>query len=45
MTVFVGTDTARTRRSLEVGGKTYAYYSIAAAEAAGSAISAGCRRR
>ena len=35
MTVFVGTDTARTRRSLEVGGKSYAYYSIAAAEAAG----------
>ena len=35
MTVFVGSDTARTRRSLEVGGKTYAYYSIAAAEAAG----------
>ncbi len=35
MTVFVGTDTAGTRRSLEVGGKTYAYYSIAAAEKAG----------
>jgi aconitate hydratase len=35
MTVFVGTDTAKTRRSLEVGGKRYAYYSIAAAEAAG----------
>ena len=35
MTVFVGTDTARTRRSLEVGGRSYAYYSIAAAEAAG----------
>ena len=35
MTVFVGTDTAKTRRSLEVGGKSYAYYSIAAAEAAG----------
>ena len=35
MTVFVGTDTARTRRELEVGGTRYAYYSIAAAEAAG----------
>jgi aconitate hydratase len=35
MTVFVGNDSAGTRRSLEVGGKTYAYYSIAAAEAAG----------
>ncbi|PZQ50391.1 MAG: aconitate hydratase AcnA [Rhodovulum sulfidophilum] len=35
MTVFVGTDTARTRRGLTVGNKTYAYYSIAAAEAAG----------
>ncbi|WP_299134753.1 aconitate hydratase AcnA [uncultured Amaricoccus sp.] len=35
MTVFVGTDTAKTRRSLKVGEKTYAYYSIAAAEAAG----------
>ena len=35
MTVFVGTDSAKTRRSLAVGGKTYAYYSIAAAEAAG----------
>jgi aconitate hydratase len=35
MTVFVGTDTAKTRRSLKVGDKTYAYYSIAAAEAAG----------
>ena len=35
MTVFVGTDTAKTRRSLEVGGRSYAYYSIAAAEAAG----------
>ncbi len=34
MTVFVGTDTAKTRRELTVGGKTYAYYSIAAAEAA-----------
>ena len=35
MTVFVGTDTARTRRSLTVGDASYAYYSIAAAEAAG----------
>ena len=35
MTVFVGTDTAGTRRSLEVGGRSYAFYSIAAAEAAG----------
>ena len=34
MTVFVGTDTAKTRRSLKVGEKSYAYYSIAAAEAA-----------
>jgi len=35
MTVFVGTDSAKTRRSLTVAGKDYAYYSIAAAEAAG----------
>ena len=35
MTVFVGSDTARTRRTLEVGGRSYAYYSIEAAEAAG----------
>ncbi|MFT3972414.1 MAG: aconitate hydratase AcnA [Amaricoccus sp.] len=35
MTVFVGTDTAKTRRTLKVGGKAYAYYSIPAAEAAG----------
>ena len=35
MTVFVGLDSARTRRNLEVGGKTFAYYSLAAAEAAG----------
>ncbi|TPE53845.1 aconitate hydratase AcnA [Amaricoccus solimangrovi] len=35
MTVYVGTDTAKTRRGLKVGDKTYAYYSIAAAEAAG----------
>ena len=35
MTVFVGTDSAKTRRSLTVAGKEYAYYSIAAAEEAG----------
>ena len=35
MTVFVGTDTAKTRRTLQVGGQTYSYYSIPAAEAAG----------
>jgi len=35
MTVFVGSDTARTRRTLDVGGRSYAYYSIEAAEAAG----------
>ena len=35
MTVLVGTDSAKTRRSLTVAGKEYAYYSIAAAEEAG----------
>jgi hypothetical protein len=35
MTITVGSDTAKTRRSLKVGGTEYAYYSIAAAEAAG----------
>ncbi len=35
MTVYVGTDTAKTRRTLEVQGKSYGYYSISAAEAAG----------
>ncbi|MCX7645622.1 MAG: aconitate hydratase AcnA [Rhodobacteraceae bacterium] len=35
MTVTVGHDSAMTRRSLEAGGRRYAYYSIAAAEAAG----------
>ncbi|MBB5220752.1 aconitate hydratase [Amaricoccus macauensis] len=35
MTVFVGTDTAKTRRTLQVGDKAYAYYSIPAAQAAG----------
>ena len=35
MTVFTGTDTAKTRRELKVGDATDAYYSIAAAEEAG----------
>lgn len=35
MPITVGTDTAKTRRELTVGGKSYAYYSIAAAEEAG----------
>ena len=35
MPITVGTDQARTRRDLKVGGKSYAYYSIDAAEAAG----------
>ena len=35
MTITVGTDSAKTRRELSVGGSTYAYYSIEAAEAAG----------
>ena len=35
MTVIVGKDTAKTRKSLSVGGKTLAYYSIPAAQAAG----------
>ena len=35
MTIQVGTDTAKTRRSLSVDGSEYAYYSIAAAEEAG----------
>jgi len=35
MTVTVGHDSTRTRKTLEVGGKSYAYYSIPAAEAAG----------
>ena len=35
MTVFTGTDSAKTRRDLTVGGTTYAYYSIPAAQAAG----------
>ncbi|NDR56150.1 aconitate hydratase AcnA [Aliiruegeria sabulilitoris] len=35
MPIKVGTDTARTRKDLTVGGKTYSFYSIPAAEAAG----------
>ncbi len=35
MTITVGTDAAKARRELTVGGKTYAYYSIAAASEAG----------
>ncbi|WP_199258463.1 aconitate hydratase AcnA [Paracoccus binzhouensis] len=35
MPIETGTDTARTRRQLEVGGSTYAYYSIDAATEAG----------
>jgi len=35
MPVTVGHDTAKTRRTLRVGDRSYAYYSIAAAEAAG----------
>jgi len=35
MTVTVGKDTAKTRKTLKVGDQSVAYYSIAAAEAAG----------
>ena len=35
MTVQVGTDTAKTRRSISAGGQTVSYYSIAAATEAG----------
>jgi aconitate hydratase len=35
MTITVGSDTSKTRRTLSAGGKTVAYYSIPAAEAAG----------
>jgi len=35
MTVVVGKDTAKTRRTLSAGGASFAYYSIPAAEAAG----------
>ncbi|MBN9888033.1 aconitate hydratase AcnA [Salipiger abyssi] len=35
MPITVGQDTSKTRKTLEVNGKTYAYYSIPAAEEAG----------
>jgi aconitate hydratase len=35
MSIVVGQDTAKTRRTLSAGGKTFAYYSIKAAEDAG----------
>ena len=35
MPIQVGQDSAKTRRNLEVGDRTYAYYSLAAAEEAG----------
>ncbi|RVV98641.1 aconitate hydratase AcnA [Mesobaculum littorinae] len=35
MPIEVGQDSSKTRKSLEAGGKSYAYYSIEAAEAAG----------
>ncbi len=35
MPITVGKDTAKTRKDLTVGGKTYSYYSIPAAQAAG----------
>jgi len=35
MPITVGQDTSKTRRKLSAGGKTYAYYSIPAAEEAG----------
>ena len=35
MPITVGTDRAKTRRTLNVGGKSYAYYAIKAAEEAG----------
>ncbi|WP_323630091.1 hypothetical protein, partial [Escherichia coli] len=35
MPIETGTDTARTRRQLEVGGSSFAYYSIDAASEAG----------
>ena len=35
MTITVGRDTAKTRRSLNAGGSSVAYYSIPAAQAAG----------
>jgi aconitate hydratase len=45
MPITVGHDTAKTRKTLKVGDKSYAYYSIAAAEEAGSAISRSCPPR
>jgi len=35
MPIVTGTDTAKTRKTLSVGGQSFAYYSIPAAEAAG----------
>ncbi|MHC9234247.1 aconitate hydratase AcnA [Pseudooceanicola sp. 502str34] len=35
MPIVVGNDTAKTRKTLSVGGKSFSYYSIPAAEAAG----------
>jgi aconitate hydratase len=35
MPITVGHDTAKTRKTLKVGDRSYAYYSIPAAEAAG----------
>ena len=35
MPITVGHDTAKTRKTLSVNGKSYAYYSIKAAEQAG----------
>ena len=35
MTVMTGKDSANTRRMLDVGGKSYAYYAIPAAQEAG----------
>ncbi|MEM9477261.1 MAG: aconitate hydratase AcnA [Pseudomonadota bacterium] len=35
MPIVVGQDTSKTRKTLQAGGKSYAYYSIPAAEAAG----------
>ena len=35
MPIVTGTDTAKTRKTLSVGGKSFDYYSIPAAEAAG----------
>jgi aconitate hydratase len=35
MPITVGHDTAKTRKTLKVGDRSYAYYSIAAAEGGG----------